>query len=439
MIFHITIVRSDQTMGKELATIRRMSIEDRRTLIAKELLKSVGINSNQLKLKGQGAYNTVFKGPHPDPAVNPGIVALRVASGIKEEIENEKYTAIELAKLKPKNWGQLREKFSAFAKALCVPNADVHQKYVKQAKYYKKYLNIPELYKEFSEDDVRKILEAKYRGKPEQDSILDILWPHDPQDPKVAYIFISPLAEGDIWNLFREKTEDGMELKKRIENIRKAANGVLKALVTLHAKGRLHLDIKPDNIFPCVNEKGKTIMQLGDFGLLDVKTTPNNDQRIEKGEIDDAGFPEGGVEEKHSPIGAPTSANSANVRWKVTSWYKAPEQTAQKPLDLKQMTKIDIYALGASLLIMYNAAKTNADSANETAYMSDGIQPLLKNIPRYMEDVDKDNRTATLPEVRKAEYELLDLIRCMTCDDPDDRPSASECLKHRFVRMKLGA
>ena len=439
MIFHITIVKSGQTMGKELATIRRMPIEKQRTLIAEELLKSVGINSNKLKLKGQGAYNTVFEGPHPDPVVNPGIVALRVASGNKKEIENEKCAAIELAKLKPKNWGQLREKFSAFAKALCVPNVDVHQKYVKQAKYYEKYLNIPELYKEFSEDDVCKILKAKYRGEPEQGRILKILWPHDPPNPKVAYIFISPLAEGDIWNLFRKKTGDGMELKKRIENIRKAANGVLKALVTLHAKGRLHLDIKPDNIFPCVNEKGKTIMQLGDFGLLDVKTTPNNDQRIEKGEIDDAGFPEGGVEEKHSPIGAPTSANSANVRWKVTSWYKAPEQTAQKPLDLKQMTKIDIYALGASLLIMYNAAKTNADSANKTAYMSDGIQPLLKNIPRYMEDVDKDNRTATLPEVRKAEHELLDLIRCMTCDDPDDRPSASECLKHRFVRMKLGA
>lgn len=103
-------------MGKELATIRRMSIEERRTLIAKELLKSVGINSTQLALKGQGTYNTVFKGPHPDPAVNPGIVALRVASGIKEEIENEKYTAIELAKLKPKNWGQLREKFSLLRK-----------------------------------------------------------------------------------------------------------------------------------------------------------------------------------------------------------------------------------------------------------------------------------------------------------------------------------
>lgn len=113
-------------MGEKLTTIQRMSIEERRTLIAEELLKSVGINSDKLELKGQGAYNTVFKGPHPDPAVNPGIVALRVASGNKEEIENEKYAAIELAKLKPKNWGQWREKFSAFAKALCVPNADVH-------------------------------------------------------------------------------------------------------------------------------------------------------------------------------------------------------------------------------------------------------------------------------------------------------------------------
>ena len=426
-------------MGRELLNIRRMSAEKRKKLIAQELLKSVGINPDILVFKGQGTYNTVFKGPHPKPTVNPGQVALRVASGPKGEIEGEKITAAELGKLKPKNWEKYRDKFSAFAKALCVPEVDVDQKYVKQAKYYNKYLNVPELYAEFSEKDVRSVLEAKYKSVPKEErkAILDLLWEDDPHDPKVAYIFIAPLAEGEVWDLFEKEAEDGIELKKHIENIRKAANGVLKALVTLHAKGRLHLDIKPENMFQCVNEKGKTFVQLGDFGLLDVKTTPNNDQIIEKGQIDDEGFPEE-LEEKRSPIGTPTSANSAYVRWKVTSWYKAPEQTAQRPLNLTQLTKIDIYALGASLLIMYEGAKTNTYSAQELAFMSKGVQPLLKNIPTYMENVDKDIRTATFPEVRKAEYELLDLIRCMTCDDPDNRPSASECLKHRFVKMKLG-
>lgn len=424
-------------MGEQLTIISEMSQHDRRRLIAEELLKAIRINLATLKFKGQGTYNTVFEGPHPNPTVNPGRVALRVASGPQRQIESEAYSSFELEQMRPKDWEKYQDQFQAFAKALCVPEADVDPKYVKQAKYYKKYLNIPEIYAEFSERDVRSILEAKYKSVPEEEraEILDILWEHDPREPKVAYIFIAPLAQGEMWDLFKETAEDGVELKKRIEHIRKAANGVLKALVALHAKGRLHLDIKPDNMLRCVNDKGKTFVQLCDFGLLDFKTQPNNDKIVELGKIDKQGFADAYVR-KPSPVGSPTRPSSARVRWKCTDWYKAPEQTRQKPLGLEQLTKIDIYALGASLIFMYDAAKTNIEKAGIKS--GDYSSELLANLNRYIDDVDKDIRTAALPEVRKAEYELLDLIRCMTCDDPDDRPSASECLKHRFVKMKLG-
>ena len=127
------------------------------------MLTSVGINPNTLVFKGQGTYNTVYEGPHPKPAVNPGQVALRVASGPIGDIENEEQTATEMGKLIPKNWEQYRDKFSVFAKALCVPEVDVDPRYVKQAKYYRKYLNIPQIYAKFSEDNVRDILEKNIR------------------------------------------------------------------------------------------------------------------------------------------------------------------------------------------------------------------------------------------------------------------------------------
>ena len=74
-------------MGKQLTIISKVSLHDRRKLIAEELLKSVGINPDILVFKGQGTYNTVFKGPHPKPL---GQVALRVSSGPKGEIEGKK-------------------------------------------------------------------------------------------------------------------------------------------------------------------------------------------------------------------------------------------------------------------------------------------------------------------------------------------------------------
>lgn len=77
-------------MGKQLTIISKVSLHDRRRLLAEELLKSVGINPDILVFKGQGTYNTVFKGTHPKPTVNLGQVALRVSSGPKGEIEGKK-------------------------------------------------------------------------------------------------------------------------------------------------------------------------------------------------------------------------------------------------------------------------------------------------------------------------------------------------------------
>lgn len=407
-----------------------MDDENKRELIAEELLKSIGCDMKELQLLGQGTYNTVYKGLHPNQVDNPGVViALKVVSGPNEDIKNEKITSIEMKKLQPMDWEKQKKQFGSFAKSLCSEGIKVNPNMVKRAKYYRKYLNVSTLYREFDYIQVRDILRKRYRGYE-----LECLWPSY-DETQTAYIFTSPLAEGDMWGAFQSASESLDDFKERMRKIRKAAKGVLKALTVLHAKGRLHLDIKPDNILQATNAKGKTFAQLADFGLLDVKTTPNNDVLKEVGKVDECGFVD--VERVPSPSGSPSSSNSAEVRWKVTSWYKAPEQTRQDMLDIKQLTKIDIYSLGATLLIMYLAAKNGSKKAMDIAWENNGVQPLIQNLRNYISDVDKDVMTSLSPEIRVAEKSLLTLIKDMMSSDPKDRPTAQQALNYSFLKTKI--
>lgn len=82
-----------------------MNDDTKRELIAEELLKSIGCDMKKLQLLGQGTYNTVYKGLHPNQVDNPGVViALKVVSGPNEDIKNEKITSIEMKKLQPMDW-----------------------------------------------------------------------------------------------------------------------------------------------------------------------------------------------------------------------------------------------------------------------------------------------------------------------------------------------
>lgn len=406
-----------------------MDDKAKRKLIAEELLNFIGCNMKELQLLGQGTYNTVYKGLHPNKVDNPGVViALKVVSGPNEDIKNEKITSIEMKKLQPMDWEKQKKQFGSFAESLC-DKREVDPNMVKRAKYYRKYLNVSTLYREFDYIQVRDILRKRYR-----DYELERLWPSYDKT-QTAYIFTSPLAEGDMWGAFQNASESLDDFKERMRKIRKAAKGVLKALTVLHAKGRLHLDIKPDNILQATNAKGKTVAQLADFGLLDVKTTPNNDVLKEVGRVNEQGVVY--VEQVPSPIGSPSSSNSAEVRWKVTSWYKAPEQTGQDMLDIKQLTKIDIYSLGATLLIMYLAAKNGNEKAKGIAWENNGVQPLVQNIRNYISDVDKNVMTSLSPEIRVAERELLELIEDMMSSDPKKRPTAKQALNYSFLKTKI--
>jgi len=419
-------------------------VQDKREIVAEELLEHIGCDISKLKLLGQGAYNTVYKGLHPDQRNNPGVmVAFKVVSGSFESVKDEKFSAMEIQKLQPRSWSAKKEEFSTFVKAmqkLQKLGKQINPNTLKRTKYYAKYMNTSQLIAEFNYEQVKKILTKCCKGNKNK---LENLWPSpDPRRPKeteqVAYIFISPLAQGDMWKEFEDETKNLEEFEKRLLEIKKAAKGTLKALVALHSKGRLHLDIKPDNILKTINDKGKPIAQLADFGLLDVKTTPDNKKIVG---IDNDGFPQYAKQSPTNVKSSPSSSNFVNVRWKVTDWYKAPEQIKQKMLEITDLSKIDIYSLGATLFIMYLAARSNKDKTINFVAQYGGMQPLLANlsahISEHVSEIDKNPMTSMSPIVRQFEKNLLDLIINMTKENPKDRPTALQALNHNFFNKKL--
>ena len=142
---------------------------------------------------------------------------------------------------------------------------------------------------------------------------------------------------------------------------------ILKSLVKIHSNGIIHRDIKPSNIF-IKNEN----IKIGDFGLA---TKYNNGKLLESKKIEG------------------------------TPLYLSPEQKNSKIYN----EKVDIYALGITLYEICSSFSTSMERYNS-------ITNLKKN------NLINEN-------VRKKYPEESTLIRLMTKNDFNERPSAKEILE----------
>ncbi len=222
-----------------------------RRFLTLRVLNELGYKN--LKFLGQGSYNTVFKCNNKSNE----LVAAKVVMANSDDdydveaLNTEIGTSDQLEKMKPINWEKYKDSFFK-----------INPSVAKRAKHYFKYFNRPVSKGACSNSDFQ------------------------------YAVFEAPLIKGDMWDTFVESEDKSVN----IEELKKVAKNILKALVVLHSQGRVHLDIKPHNIFRAAGAKGKDIFQLGDFGLLD------------------------------ATVGRDGSDNTENVIWKVTDWYKAPEQ-----------------------------------------------------------------------------------------------------------------
>ena len=151
---------------------------------------------------------------------------------------------------------------------------------------------------------------------------------------------------------------------------------ILAGLAYLHGKGRIHRDVKSDNIL--LNTRGE--IKLGDFGFC-------------------ASLSEGENDKRKSVVGSP--------------YWMAPEVIRGEPYD----SKADVWSMGIIVL-----------------ELCDGQPPLMELSPMRALYVIV-TQDAPLPKGPDSwSPELLHFISLMLNKDPNERVPASELLKHPFLQ-----
>lgn len=337
--------------------------EETRKKFAQYILEDRGYKI--IRYLGQGAYNTVYECKNPQGAK----VAAKVVMANNDDADDiealldEGFAAEELAKMKPINWDQYED---SFLKSMD-PNA------IKRAGYYYKYINLVEPKGIYEYKDGKKYY-----------SIFEA--PVVTQDAWQKFILTQlPPEDSDTEDAASEESETFEYPPLDYAELQRMSKHTLKALVYLHSNGRVHLDIKPENILIGIKQTGKSLSQLADMGFIDVT------------------------------VGRDGTDNTESISWKGTEWFKAPEQLDGRVLAPDQVYKIDIYSFGISLLQIYLTSRTHT----------------LEDVRRY----------ATPTQLRKLinaasygiERQFLTFVSKLTEDDPKDRPTAAAALKHPFL------
>jgi tRNA A-37 threonylcarbamoyl transferase component Bud32 len=159
----------------------------------------------------------------------------------------------------------------------------------------------------------------------------------------------------------------------------------VEALEAAHARGIVHRDVKPDNIFLEAGEGGGVIVKVLDFGIA--KLTAKEGDEAETGPLTGTG----------SVLGTP--------------WYMAPEQlSGEKDID----PRADVWALG---VILYEclSGRRPLDGSNVaqlvTQMLRGGIVPIEERVPGLSPELtrlvgrmlarEREDRPRDLAEVRE--------------------------------------
>jgi len=197
------------------------------------------------------------------------------------------------------------------------------------------------------------------------------------------------------WLDERNQSAAGIEARPSFHIFRQ----LLLATAYLHDQGIIHRDIKPRNVF--VNSRQE--VKLGDFGLAKemIASSPTASPNTPAEIIAKATFPPFGSVQDTSGVG--------------TSAYAAPEQLCKGgSVD----EKTDIYSLGIVLWELYTQTRTEMERVEGISSLRQG----KAEVRQPMEEVQAG---------------LGELVRLLTSNNPEDRPTAASMLEQQFSEKDL--
>ncbi|KAJ9453157.1 Serine/threonine-protein kinase pakC, partial [Diplonema papillatum] len=200
--------------------------------------------------------------------------------------------------------------------------------------------------------------------------------------PNIVNYFASHRKENILW--IAMELMDGGKLTQLLERNFKFTEGqiafimceVLKGVAYLHRTGRMHRDIKSDNVLISTDSRVK----LGDFGFCVMLSEGNNAKR-------------------KTCVGTP--------------YWMAPEVIKGKFYDLKA----DIWSLGILGL-----------------ELCDGEPPNMALAPIRALHLVVSKPAPRVQSASKWSRSCIDFVECMLQKEPKDRPAATELLSHPFLK-----
>lgn len=191
---------------------------------------------------------------------------------------------------------------------------------------------------------------------------------------RCLWVVMELMDGGSLTNLLQVYTRKKKELTEpEIAGFMKAS---MTAVEFLHSKGRLHRDIKSDNIL--VNSRGE--VKIADFGFC-VQLTQEKDMR-------------------QSMVGTP--------------YWMAPELVRGQSYN----EKVDIWSLGIMMI-----------------EMAEGEPPYLREQPLRALYLIATKGVPKLKQESKYSEVFMDFYRQCLATDPAKRASAASLLSHRFMSM----
>ncbi|MBL8912142.1 MAG: serine/threonine protein kinase, partial [Archangium sp.] len=224
-----------------------------------------------------------------------------------------------------------------------------------------------------------KVLRPEYAAMPdvvqrffqEAKVVNDINHPHIVQ---IVDFVESPQAVFCVMELLRGRSltrvvkEDG---PLPLARIRVLLEQVCDALVAAHARGVVHRDIKPDNLFVTVDAQGVEQIKVLDFGIAR-RLTADDSAKTRAGMV----------------MGTPS--------------YMAPEQAAGRPVDVRA----DVYAVGVVLYELLTATSMIDLKAPPTrvdrSALGEQIPDALAKVIEASLSFDPDKRPANIGPLRDA-------------------------------------